>query len=170
MSDKSKTKPERWYYCHRWCNKNGELWFMYLKESDLGSTKPESLLFGRPLCSKKKSSLPVIGGLYELKVERSKAPDEDEENVTVRGAAKWIMGEYAPEDKRVEWSARDEGEYGEHMGRKAHKKAKADDPMWEALEPIKRAYWNTNSRGQRALLAKVLTHITARPPRPFDRD
>ena len=132
---------------------------MYRKEDELDSKRPEDLLFKTPLCSKKKSIKPVIGGLYEVMVDRTGG------GCTVKGTANWIMGQEAPKEKQIEWSARDEAEYAEYHETRALKKAKAEDPMYEALEAIKRAYWNTNVTGQRAIIAKVLRYIMAGPPK-----
>ncbi len=161
MSDKSKAKPEVWIYCHRYCNQHGELWFMYVKADELEDIRTKAVYYGKPLCSKKKNSPPLIGGLYEVMVDRST------DACTVTGTAKYVGPADVTKEKRLEWSTRDEGEHRTHQELKALKKAKkeSDSLMWEALDPIKLAYWKSNVIGKRAILAKLIEYVSGRPPK-----
>lgn len=160
MANKTEKKhKEKWIYVGRRVGgkKNTELRFAYVQEEYFDGKAfvgEHTMLYLKGLESRSKRHGDIIGALYEVEVG-------DGENRTVYGGAKWLaMHQAVADDVLVQWRVWDDEALATVDQAKAQKKAKANDPVLACLDPIRDAYRNTNAQGRRALLAKVLVHIT----------
>lgn len=122
----------------------------YLRLDDDGTFKP--MLYSAPLGSGKRS-FDVIGGIYEGEL--------DVETGTAYG--RWSykgLDQAISEETRAEWRAKEEADLAVLARKKREKKDRQDDPLQKILEPVRKAYRETNTVGRRAILAKVLEYIT----------
>lgn len=161
MGDENK-KTVRFVFIGRIFNRKGEtakLNHLYVPLDKIGTvdemTEP-SLWFSRPLGSGKRS-VDVIGGIYEGEITTNLTG-----GMTAHNTGRWQFIEIGPgldQETIVQLKTQDGAQEAEYHAFQATKKAKKDDPMYEALAPIREAYRRSSIAGRRAILAKVLAHI-----------
>jgi len=134
----------------------GSLHHGYVYDGKLDPKLPRAgaLWFSNPLGTGKRGS-DVVGGIYEGKVTI------DGDGHTFVHGRMTFKGTISNKDLRVQLKALDDGQEGDYRAFMDTKRAKADDPMYEALEPIRLAYRQANTAGRRAIIAKVLQRIGA---------
>lgn len=96
-----------------------------------------------------------IGCIYEIQ-----ATIEEGEIQTVRPSTKRFIGEFLDSDKIVEWQVQHDSAVTEYSRKqKETKAAKGKEVVLDCLEPLRRAYMNTNHDGRLALEVRVLNYL-----------
>jgi hypothetical protein len=128
--------------------------YVYDGRLDPQLPRANALWFAKPLGAGKRGS-DVVGGLYEGKISI-------DGNGHTSAHGRWTFkGVISDKDLRVQLKALDDGQEGDYRAHRDMKRAKSDDPVYEALEPIREAYKQANTAGRRAIIAKVLQRIGA---------
>jgi len=148
---KGNEKTVRMVYLGKRYWKDSGIMHVYAPIESLPDRK-EEVFFGQPLGASKRSADLTLG-IYEGIVVI-----QEDGTRTALGVGSWRYVEFLQghDDLRTEMVALSEAAEGELKTAKEKKKRKSEDPIYEALAPIRKAMRKTNAAGRRAIMAKVI--------------
>lgn len=142
---------EEWVYAGERVSSDNKLCQMWIPLPFVGNQEQQNYrMFGKDL-----TKWPIIGGIYELKVEHN-----EDGKVSVSLEPQWT-GRRITNDHAERFRADELENESEYRRVKEAKEAHKEDPLLKHLDPIREQYRKTfNPQYKRALLAAILEYLT----------